>query len=226
MLLLCCLRGKDSSERSKFQSNPDWEITAGIVRTPGVACGDALQQDCCHHGYTFHAVHAGSTHPAEIASAVVQFSFASQLETWITPDYSTCWHFGTSVLPRFQEGPPDDVTLLGSGSHGRREGTCCVIRKNAWKGLCCDDADAVQNEQLNQRQPVCLGKGFVFFLSSVSLKQFILFFLRFFIIRNLIIAPDLLELKRDRPSCAFSKSKTSQWWAVSLIENTRIIFLS
>lgn len=61
-------------------------FTTGIARRPGVACGDALQYACGRYGSTAHAVRAGSAHPAEITSAVVRFSFASQLETCITPE--------------------------------------------------------------------------------------------------------------------------------------------
>lgn len=54
------------------------------------------------------------------------------------------------LVPSSKKCPSDDVTLLCSGSRGRRDDACCVTRKSAWKGLCCDYADAVQNEQLNQ----------------------------------------------------------------------------
>lgn len=137
-----------------------------------------------------------------------QFSSTSQPETWITSDYSTCCHFSSSLLPRVSRRALQMMQRRrGSGSRGRREGACCVRGRR----LCCDNADAVQNEQLNQHFSLsCLRRGFFFFLPSVNLKQFILFFLRFFIIRNLITAPDLSELKQDRPSWAFLKSKTSQ----------------
>lgn len=140
-------------KKSKSKSNPDRTFTVGFGRPLDVACGDAPKRDCGHYGYTFHAVRAGSAHPAEITS-LRWFSSALPLGSRGKLHQRLFNLLALHLVPSskcFQKCSSDDGRLPRSGSRGRGERVCCVIRKSVWNGLCCDYADGVQNEQLNRR---------------------------------------------------------------------------